>query len=53
VFDRSTWDVYVELGNATLNQQVTALSSVDNPTAPPEQIGFRIVLPSIGVHAEW
>jgi len=32
---------------------VTALGAVDNPNAPPQAAGFRIVLPSIGVHAEW
>jgi hypothetical protein len=52
VLDRSTWDLYVELGNATLNQQVTALRPLDNAHAS-EAIGFRIVLPSIGVHVEW
>ena len=52
VLDRSTWDLYVELGNATLNQQVTALRPLDNAHAS-EAVGFRIVLPSIGVHVEW
>jgi hypothetical protein len=53
VLERSTWDIYLELGNVTLNRQVSGLNPVDNPNAPPEQVGFRIVLPSIGVHAEW
>jgi len=57
VFDRSTWDIYIELGNATFNEQVTAYSApmVGNPGSPisREPVGFRIVLPSIGVHAEW
>jgi hypothetical protein len=53
VLARSTLDFYLELGNVTLNEQVTALSPVDNRNAPPENVGFRIVLPSIGVHAEW
>jgi hypothetical protein len=53
VLDRLTLDLYLDLGNATLNKQVTALGPVDDTHAPPEQIGFRIVLPSIGVHAEW
>jgi hypothetical protein len=52
VLDRSTWDLYLELGNATLNQQVTALRPLDNANAS-EAVGFRIVLPSIGVHVEW
>jgi len=53
VFDRATLDFYLDLGNVTFNQQVTALGAVDNPNAPPDRAGFRIVLPSIGVHAEW
>jgi hypothetical protein len=53
LLDRATLDFYLELGNVTFNQQVTALSPVDNRNAPPENVGFRIVLPSIGVHAEW
>ena len=53
VFDRATLDFYLDLGNVTFNRQVTALGAVDNPNAPPQQAGFRIVLPSIGVHAEW
>ena len=57
VFDRSTWDFYLDLGNVTANEQVTAYSL---PVAvspgvirPSEPVGFRIVLPSIGVHVEW
>jgi hypothetical protein len=55
VFDRSTWDIYLELGNATLNEQVTAYGQVAEraPGTRYEPVGFRIVLPSIGVHAEW
>jgi len=53
VFDRATFDFYMDLGNVTFNRQVTALGAVDNPNAPPQAAGFRIVLPSIGVHAEW
>jgi hypothetical protein len=53
VFDRVTFDVFLELGNATLNRQVTAITASDAMGAPPEQVGFRIVLPSIGLHAEW
>ena len=52
VFDRITFDVFLELGNATLNRQVTAIDA-GAMGAPPDQVGFRIVLPSIGVHAEW
>jgi hypothetical protein len=53
VFDRYTLDIYVELGNATLTRQVTAYGPVDATNAPPREIGFRIVLPSVGIHAEW
>jgi hypothetical protein len=56
VFDRSTWDFYVDLGNVTFNQQTTARGlSLDGNgiSATPQPVGFRIVLPSIGVHAEW
>jgi hypothetical protein len=56
VFDRSTWDIYLELGNATFNRQVTAYGQGpgDNMMLGPyQEVGFRIVLPSIGVHAEW
>ena len=53
VFDRYTLDIYLELGNATLTRQVTAYAPVDAADAPPTQIGFRIVLPSLGIHAEW
>jgi hypothetical protein len=53
IFDRMTFDVFVELGNATLNRQVTAIGASDMPGMPPSEVGFRIVLPSIGVHAEW
>ena len=47
VYDRVTFDVFLDLGNATLNRQVTAINSTT------DQVGFRIVLPSFGVHAEW
>ena len=53
VFDRYTLDIYLELGNATLTRQVTAYAPVDSTTAPPRPIGFQIVLPSLGIHAEW
>jgi hypothetical protein len=52
VFDRSTWDFYLDLGNVTANEQVTAYGT-STASAEPQPIGFRIVLPSIGVHVEW
>ena len=51
VFDRSTWDIYIELGNATFNQQVTAYSAPMIGSPGREPVGFRIVLPSLGLHA--
>ena len=48
LLDRATLDFYIELGNATLTREVIAYE-----TMPPPQVGFRIVLPSIGLHAEW
>jgi len=52
VLDRATLDLYFELGNATFNREVTALErKVD--MGPPSEVGFRIVLPSIGLHVEW
>jgi hypothetical protein len=55
VLDRATLDFYVELGNATLTREVIAIQSPNPSSTPPveEQVGFRIVLPSIGIHAEW
>jgi hypothetical protein len=52
VYDRLTVDWFVELGNATLTRQVTAYQRPIGG-GPNEEAGFRIVLPSIGVHAEW
>ena len=52
VFDRWTMDLYLELGNATLTRQVVAVQR-QFTSGTVDQIGFRIVLPSIGVHAEW
>ena len=54
VFDRSTWSFYMDLGNITLNQQVTGLGVVlGDMTGMVQPVGYRIVLPSIGVHVEW
>jgi hypothetical protein len=53
IYDRFTLDWFVELGNATLTREVTALQRFEMDTGPLEQVGFRIVLPSVGIHAEW
>jgi TonB-dependent Receptor Plug Domain len=51
LFERWRLEVYVELGNATLTRNVTNLQP--RTSAPPQQEGFRIVLPAVGVHAEF
>jgi len=58
VFERWRLDVYVELGNATLNKEVTGYSTAlaggrDMPALAPVEDGYRIVLPTIGVHGEY
>jgi hypothetical protein len=52
VFDKFSLDGYVELVNATFSRQVVGLVQMA-PDAPPTQDGYRIVLPSIGVHGEF
>jgi hypothetical protein len=52
VLDRATLDFYIELGNATFTREVIAYKqSADK--FQNEAVGFRIILPSIGLHAEW
>jgi hypothetical protein len=51
LLDRATVDLYVELGNATLTREVVAIQRGTNDQL--DEIGFRIVLPSVGVHVEW
>jgi len=51
-YDRVQLDVYVELQNATWTRQVYSLSSTGIP-GEATQNSFRIVLPSIGVRAEF
>jgi hypothetical protein len=57
-FERWTLNVYVELGNATLSREVTGYTPPDtagrpDPTQPLIENGYRIVLPTIGVHGEY
>jgi hypothetical protein len=52
LFDRFALDGYIELVNATLSRQVVGLD-YSTSNAAPKQNGFRIVLPSIGVHGEF
>jgi len=51
VFDRYVLDVYLELVNTTLTRQIVDIKRTPDGTL--DRKGFRIVLPSIGVHAEW
>jgi hypothetical protein len=51
VFDSYVMDVYVELVNTTLSREVyDEKRQVDGSQS---ERGFRLVLPSIGVHVEW
>jgi hypothetical protein len=58
LFDRFTLTAYLELGNVTLTREVTGLSSMfdNNGRALSDgrvgELGYRIVLPSLGVHGE-
>jgi len=61
LFDRWLLDVYIEFGNATLTRNVTNLT-VSNPNTlmgpmgnqrTINEVGFRLLLPSIGIHAEF
>jgi hypothetical protein len=52
VFDRATFDFYLDLANLTLTREIVALQIQEGATTPTE-VGFRIPLPSLGVHAEW
>ena len=51
-YDRFQLDVYAELQNATWTRQVYELSWTGDPNAVTQR-SFRIVLPSIGVRAEF
>jgi hypothetical protein len=51
VFDRYTLDLYIEAVNATATSEVFNITR--NMSGRIEETAFRIVLPSIGVHAEW
>jgi len=58
VFDRFTLTAYIELGNVTLTREVTALSSTFRSDGTPiydgsvQPIGYRIILPSLGLRGE-
>jgi hypothetical protein len=50
VFDKYTLDVYIETVNTTLSRNVF---DVKRELGVVEQKSYRIVLPSVGVHAQW
>lgn len=50
VFDRFVLDVYVEAVNATLTKQVFDVKRVGDEEIEKH---YQIVLPSLGLHAEW
>lgn len=51
VFERYTLDFYLELINTTLTEQVFDMKRRSDGSI--DRIGFRIALPSLGLHAEW
>lgn len=51
VFDTYTLDFYLELINTTLTRQVFDLKLRSDGSL--DERGFRIALPSLGLHAEW
>ena len=56
VLDRFLLDAYIDLGNVTFTRQVVQLySDIDPVTQKPSvfEQSFQIVLPTIGVHAEF
>jgi hypothetical protein len=50
VFEKYTLDVYIETVNTTLSRNVF---DVKRENGRVEQVAFKIVLPSVGVHAQW
>ncbi len=58
VFDRFTLTAYVEIGNTTLTREVTSLSTTFHQDGTPvldgsvQQLGYRILLPSLGLRGE-
>jgi len=51
VFDRFVMSAYLELVNSTLSREVYDIKRNADDTL--DESGFKIVLPSVGVHAEW
>jgi hypothetical protein len=57
VFDRFVLDLYLDLANLTLTRQTVQLVERRDPLSPSNTFvdaqSFRIILPTIGVHAEF
>ena len=56
VFDRFVMDVYADFENLTLNPEVVQLESaatLSSPTAVTQQESLKLILPTIGVHAQF
>jgi hypothetical protein len=51
VFDRFLMSAYLEVVNTTLSREVYDIKGREDGTI--DDSGYRIVIPSIGVHAEW
>jgi TonB dependent receptor len=55
VFDWFVMDVYADFENLTMNPEILQLQSASTQAAPMavEQEGLKIILPTIGVHAQF
>jgi hypothetical protein len=57
VLDRFVIDVFLDFANTTLTREVVQVVRPDvalgSPPAPDVQQGFRIILPTVGVHGEF
>ena len=55
VFDRFIMDLYADFENITLDREVVQLQSVATPMDPMgvSQQGLKIILPTVGVHAQF
>ena len=50
MFEKYVLDVYLEVVNTTLTRQVFDIKRV---AGRMEENAYKILLPSVGVHAEW
>ena len=51
VFDKFVLAAYLELVNSTLSREVYDIKRKQDDTL--DERGFRIVLPSLGIHVDW